>query len=571
MFPSTACHKSYDDVIEEKSRGLQPARCPAGQARLVWLTITIASGPLVFSQLSCDKPKTSTTTQRERPNIIWVVWDTVRADHLSLHGYEKPTTPRLDEWARNARVYENCTSPAPTTTPTHASWFTGLMPSEHGASDKFERRVLNEQLPTIAELFRGAGYQTYLYSANPNISRTFKFTRGFDVEEHPWDKKYLQQAFRIVHGKIPPHDHSSELAAKIRAGQASDWGIKASGELHRKGTLAWLGQRDPQRPFFIFLNYMEAHRPYIPAETYRRRMMTPEQVARSYQIDLSWTRIWSYTFGLSDYSAVDLALTAATYDSTLAELDDLFHNLLAALEAGGHLENTVVVLTADHGEQLGEHHMLDHQYSVYEPLLRVPLVIHYPRRIPAGRDPRPVTSLDLFPTLLELAGIEPPAGLPTDAVSLLDPHDERLRVAEYPAAFDRSFGRVQQAYPRWDPTPWQRSLRALYDGDYKYIRASDGRCELYNIRQDPRELSNLIGQTELAQRLAAELNNYIADLRRPGESGSFKADLTEDELNRLAGMGYFDLSEDEEEEKTEEGEKTQAPKRGKGDIPIFGP
>ena len=512
----------------------------SGRRLLGALLLAAVVGLLTGPSLSCNRAEQPETS----PNVLWVLWDTVRVDHLSLYGYEKPTTPHLEEWARGARVFDNCTSPAPTTTPAHASMFTGLMPSEHGAND--QQRYLSARFVTIAELLSQNGYQTYMYSANPNISRQENFDQGFDVEEHPWDRKYQRDAFRIVRRKIPPHDRSSELSGQIRGGRTSTWGIKATGELAEHGVESWLKQCDPQRPFFIFLNYMEAHRPCIPPESYRQRMMTPEQVKLSYQVDRSWVPWWAYTFRLHTYTDQQLAITAGTYDAALAELDDLLHNLLASLRASGHLRNTIVVVTADHGEHLGEHHMLDHQYSVYEPLVEVPLVIHYPQRFEPGRESRPVSTIDLFPTLLELAGVDSPEGLRSRAVSLLSPRDKRERLAEYPVHCSEVFESIRRAYPEWDPSPWQRSLRALFRDDYKYIWSSDGRHELYNIRADPRELNNLIHQAGLAKPLAVGLAEAVAGLRRPGEVESPQRVYSDIQLEVLKSLGYV-AGDDEDE------------------------
>ena len=153
----------------------------------------------------------TTETEVERPNIVWIVWDTVRADRMSLYGHDKPTTPWLDAWAsEEARVFDNSISAAPYTVPSHASMFTGLLPSEHGASNRHQ--YLDDHHVTVAELLRNAGYQTYLFAANPHISRGENFHRGFDVEEHPWDQQYWREALRIVREKVPPNDKSSELS-----------------------------------------------------------------------------------------------------------------------------------------------------------------------------------------------------------------------------------------------------------------------------------------------------------------------------------------------------------------------
>ena len=366
----------------------------------------------VAAVVGCDSSETA-----ERPNILFVVWDTVRADHLSLYGHQRRTTPFLDEWAKGARVYDDCLTVGSTTVPSHASMFTGLLPAEHGTSN--ERYVLSDKFETLAEKLQGAGYTTYMFSANPFVSRWRQYaslTQGFDTVEYPWSDQYYPRAVRITLGKVKWYDRSNPLADRIRAGtQLIHWNVKASGELAQHGVKNWLPQQDPNRPFFIFINYMEAHAPLLPADEHRRQMMSPEQIRASYNVDRKFMAVWSYVFGLEHYTPEEIALTAATYDAAILELDGLFQKLIDSLEAGGYLENTIVVLLGDHGDHLGEHHMLDHQFSVYEPLMRIPLVVQYPKRFAPGRDPRPVTNLDLFPTLLELAGLQPT--VPTKGVS----------------------------------------------------------------------------------------------------------------------------------------------------------
>ena len=485
----------------------------------------------------------SCSAEPRRPNVLWIVWDTVRADHLGLYGYERDTTPNLDRWAEGARVFEDCLSTAGYTLPSHASMFTGLLPSEHCAHNDHPR--LDEEFTTIPELLRSVGYRTYLYSANPHISNSGGFDQGFDLTEHPWSPRFRERALQIVRDKLPEEDRSSELRPRFEGyergeGGLSAWNIKAAGELAQEAVLAWLGAEDSDRPFFVFVNYMEAHRPLVPPRKYRERMMTPEQVERSFTVDRSWLPTWEYTFGLRDYDDQEIELTRATYDAALAELDELFGNLLAALEESGSLEDTIVVLTSEHGEHLGEQHMLDHQYSVYQPLLRVPLVVHYPERFAPGRDARPVVSFDLFPTLLELARVEPPAGTPSKAVSLLAPADERVRFAEEPAPARVPVTMVLQDHEDWDPAPWRRSLRSIVEHDHKLIRGSDGRSELFDLSTDPRETRNLAGGgSPLLERLQQTLGTFTESLRTCEPSGAPPADLTPEQIERLKALGYL--------------------------------
>jgi arylsulfatase A-like enzyme len=272
-------------------------------------------------------------------------------------------------------------------------------------------------------------------------------------------------------------------------------------------------------------------------------MMSDEEVKRSFAVDNSHPKRWAYTFGLTGYGKDDLDLIGAIYDSTLAELDALFERMVNDLDARGLLDDTIVVLTADHGEQLGEHHMLDHQFSLYGPLLRVPLIVHYPRAVPPGRDPAPVSNFDIFPTLLELCGIDPPPDLKSQAVSLLAPRTSRRRLSEFPAVFEPAFDAVRDRHPEWDPTPWFRRLRALDDGSLKLVCATDGKHELFDLETDPDEITNLFDSRRGdADRLIRELVALSKTLVRPVGGSNEKPEFSEQDRSMLESLGYLSES-----------------------------
>jgi len=479
-----------------------------------------------------------------RPNVLWIVWDTARADHLGLYGSDRDTTPFLDEWAKNARVFENCLSTAGYTLPSHAAMFTGLLPSENCANNG--NKSLGDQYTTIAELLQGAGYRTYLYSANPNISAARNFAQGFDVAEHPWIEKYHDRAIALVRSKLPDYDNSSELRARLddaSAGTAglTPWNIKAAGEIARDAAVSWLEGSDPDKPYFVFMNYMEAHRPYIPPRGFREQLMTPDQVNASYEVDRSWLPMWEFTFGLRDYTDEEIELTRATYDAAVLELDAMLKELLEDLKQRGHLDDTVVIVTSDHGEHLGEQHMLDHQYSVYQALLHVPLVVHYPPRFAPGRDDRPVMNFDLFPTLVELTGVEPPAGPQSQARSLLGPPDRRERLAEDPAFSPLGIRIVSQEHPDWDPSSWQRIQRTLIDGTDKFIWGSDGEHGLFDLEADPFETRNLLSDNAArAAEMQMALAEYYETLQLCTESTEEIEQLSPEQRELLKSLGYVE-------------------------------
>jgi arylsulfatase A-like enzyme len=248
--------------------------------------------------------------------------------------------------------------------------------------------------------------------------------------------------------------------------------------------------------------------------------------------------MWEYTFGLREYDDEELELTRATYDAAIAELDDHLRALIEALESRGDLADTVVILTSDHGEHLGEQHMLDHQHSIYQPLLRVPLIVRSPA-FPAGREGRPVMSFDLFPTLLELTGVAAPPGLASHAVSLLHPETGRVRFAEEPSPSELGVRMVLERHPDWDPAPWLRRLRSLVVGGDKLIAASDGSRKLFDLALDPLELDDLEPQQpKLADSLQAALEDYSASLRSCTPAEPTDVPLTPEQRKLLESLGY---------------------------------
>ncbi len=512
------------------------------------LPALLAAGLVCGCQRSAAEKRGGSGATAPRPNILFIVWDTVRVDRLSLYGYAKPTTPNLERFARDATVFENCVAAGSTTVPSHASMFTGLLPAEHGASN--EHPLLDPRFVTLAESLRNAGYRTYAFSENPHLCRETKLTQGFEVVEHPWSPPFARDALRIsLEKRFPDRDIDALLGRLDKTDYAKlQWKIKAAGTLAQRGLSAWLESQPADRPFFAFVNYMEAHRPLIPRREFRERFMTPEQLRASYRPPRTFGQLWAYCFGLREAAPGELALSSLRYDAAIAELDALLGDLLDRLDAAGRLENTVVVLVADHGEHLGEHHLLDHQFSVYEPLMRVPLVVRCPSRLRPGRERRPVSNLDLYPTLLELAGVAP--AVQSTGVSLLHPREKRLRIGQYPAPMAGAFKVVQTMYPRFDPTPWRRSLIALYDEPYKLIAASDGRDALYDLSRDPHERTNLITtQRDVAARLADELRRLRAELRRPPAAASSRPDRKSSELmRRLEQIGYVGSDTDDEEQ-----------------------
>jgi arylsulfatase A-like enzyme len=294
--------------------------------------------------------------------------DTTRADHLGVYGYERPTSPNLDELAAHAEVYEKAYSTSSWTLPAHASLFTGRYPRSHGmrhdpagelvladaidAPEGIRARGLSDEALTLAEILQAAGYRTGAVVAGPWLHRSFGLSRGF------------------VH-----YDDEAVHSAR-RAAEVTD------------GALRWLEQGD--EPFFLFLNYFDPHAPYAPPPRYRKTFLP-----RGAEVNLRSSR-----------------QAPALYDAEILYMDEQVGRLLRALRERGLYDDTLVIVTADHGELLGDRGTWGHERYLWEPLVRVPLVVKRPGpRQPGRREQAPISIVDVLPLVLEAVGLEPPGGV----------------------------------------------------------------------------------------------------------------------------------------------------------------
>ena len=420
------------------------------------------------------------------PNVVLIILDTVRAASLSLYGYERPTTPKLAEFARRGVVFETGIATAPWTLPSHASVFTGRLPHELGVD---WRVPLDERYPTIAEVLRGRGYLTAGFVANTGyVNKSTGLARGFDHYED----------YRISLGEVIRSSSVARFVAdnfRVRTILQNDEHLNRKSAAHINDEfLSWL-DRKRNRPFFAFLNYYDAHGPYLPPAPYDRMFG-----ARAHG-KLSPLHRWNWDPARrhGDLSAQELNEEIAAYDGALAYLDEQLDRLFKSLAERGMLENTVVIITADHGEEFGEHAVYDHGNSLYLPSVHVPLLISYPAGVPAGaRISAPVTLRDVPATILDLAQVRDTA-LPGESLARFwsaQEASENLIVSEVKHA---------TGHPDWFPVS-KGDMRGLVAAPYRYIRNGDGTEELYDIGADRWEARNLVAapaMTEVLERLRA--------------------------------------------------------------------
>lgn len=453
----------------------------------------------------------------ERPNVVLIVMDTTRADHLSLYGYERRTSPRLEELAETATVFENASAAADYSLPSHASLFTGWYPSWHHASRRPPEvppagAPLDDRLPTLAERLSEAGYFTAGVAANfIFFGHQFGLDRGFDsmnplqpIGRAPASWFFLRQAvepwvFRWT------GDHRSNPLYR-HAGEVNRDAFRLLDALAERGS-----------PFFLFLNYFDPHVPETPPPPFDGAFPTDVP----YSAELHARAIEKF----NEYEPLtpdERTLLEAQYDGEIAYLDQRLGELFDRLKERGLFENTLLIVTADHGESFGDKGTLQHRYAIYQQVVRVPLIVKYPGENSARRIEQPASGVDVMPTVLDAAGAEPPAGLQGVSLKDLDTHASRLVLTE--------------AHPyKVEDGP---TLRAIYSGRLKFIfDAEGGRREVYDVLADPNEENNLYEQH--AERHAEIEEGLKLWLESAPEPGAAEIEITPETEDRLRSLGYI--------------------------------
>ncbi|MEM6930567.1 MAG: sulfatase-like hydrolase/transferase, partial [Myxococcota bacterium] len=295
-------------------------------------------------------------------DVLVIVWDTVRADRMSLYGAERPTTPWLDEAASSAVVFEQAHSPGIWTLPSHASMFTGLPSETTGADERW--LWLDAHHTTLAEHLTERGYGTFAMAANPLLNRETNLLQGFRVQWATYDPRHRGQARAMTLAKLIVGDRSQELSRDWKppshGASNAEWqraDYKDSADLVVERLLAWIDNRkDPDAHFFAFVNLMEAHTPRLPSMASREAVIDdPRIIRRGLQTDAGHINLHFYNFGKKRYSRRDLEGINGVYDATLRDLDLATRRIFEGLERRGLLDDMMVVLTSDHGENLGDH------------------------------------------------------------------------------------------------------------------------------------------------------------------------------------------------------------------------
>ena len=459
-----------------------------------------------------------TTAAAPGPNIILITLDTTRADHLGCYGYGPKTSPFLDSLAAKGTLYEDAYTTATWTLPAHTSLFTGMMPTVHGVG--YSNFFVSPSLQTLAELLRDKGYTTGGFIGGPFLISDFNINQGFEYYDEQLD----------------PHSTLKRLAlfrAASMALRSNLWntdGQRRADEINGQlfPYLDWLKGRGS---FFLFVNYFDPHEPYDPPAIARRELGIQTSMSghiRQYFIDKS-TGVARHRDGTL-MTAEEFRQLQSLYDGEIRFLDDQLSLLWRKLESNGLLENTIVILTGDHGESIGEHQFLDHGHTLYQEQVRIPMIVLGPDRWDGGhRFSAPVEITDIFPTVLRFAGITPPEGIQGRTLRTLLDKDMFVRtvLAELDA----------DPHPRYKA--FNRSLRMILQARTKLLEPSAGPPELYDLIQDPGELNNAAsGKAEAADQLRRQMNDHFRVFGTMRHQG--KGEMDPETREKLKALGYIE-------------------------------
>ncbi len=515
--------------------------------------------------------------QPDRPNILFIILDTLRRDHLSIYGHTRPTSPAFDTFAEEATLFTRAISPAQWTVPAHGSLFTGLYPSVHQLTQANSR--LSGMHPTLAEILSVGGYHTVGFCNNPLVGLLNNgLQRGFGefynysgaapnrpIDAHrPMAVRAFLRNFRKVGRRVGNlFAHSDWLfRMSLNPRFVPIWtrliNYKGNTERSINDVLDYwksyhAGGAD--KPLFLFLNLMGAHLPYHPS----REML--QKVAPSFRHDNR-----AYHF-MNEFNADaarwasppetpfedwEQAVLDAFYDAEIAFQDMHLGRLLQQLKAQGALENTLVIIAADHGEGHGDHEFFGHGFVVYQELVHVPLVIYHKERFPSGRRiEMNISTRRIFHTVLDFAHLRPPIDEadPNANVSqlslakTLDGADIENNIAFSEAIPPLTFLNVlkHRSPSLIERLRLMQIRRAVYQDAYKLATVGERIEGLFHIPSDPLELHNLApNQPNTAADLEKQLNQFMLNIAGMGRDSAATLDADDEVLDNLRALGYIE-------------------------------
>jgi arylsulfatase A-like enzyme len=461
--------------------------------------VSLATARVVDVTAAPRAPNTRAANRSERPNVLLYVVDTLRADHLGCYGYPQPISPRIDALAAEGVVFSRAIAQSSWTMPATASMLTGRTPSAHGAVDPFAR--IHPGVVTLAEALRAHGYRTAAFVSNVNVRADLGFDRGF-----------------------ARYDYLAEDRARPAVHTPAD-------ELHDR-VVRWLDDTAGSGPFFAYVHASEPHAPYAaPAAA----GPGPELPSRPPALPADRDPLQMLRRDPRARTVPHIDYLRALYDAEVAFVDGAIGRLLDALRNRGIDDDTLLILTSDHGEEFYEHGGFEHGRTLYREQLAVPLIIRFPDRTYAGRRvSRVARQIDVLPTLLTWLDVPMPAGVQGAPLPLLRDGTDEEDDAAVEAYSETRLGGGEMA--------------AVSTADWKVIhrlRRGGPVVEIYDLDRDPAETTNVAAERPIAlgyaeQALARWATGAISTAGTDGFAAERGDDLAAETVATLRALGYLD-------------------------------
>lgn len=453
-----------------------------------------------------------------KPNIVLIVQDSARANNFSLYGYQNHTNSYLERIAEHCVLYMNAISPATSTIPAHASIFTGTHLSTHRLF--IDGDILSSKFLTLAEVLREQGYITYGICYQDDVSPATGLHRGFHEfctdDEPNLIKKIVRSTIGtrpFKHAEVEKPNNQREKRSKVHrrdtfltrvknsdlyqglywfSTRNSDQGADSSNKkIHR-----FLSSIDRNTPFFIYLHYDETHLVYRPPVPYRYKFFDRNGYRKKpWLINQDRHKYFLKEVEMSDE---DFEILRALYDGAISYLDKKTYDLYQLLYSSRLLDNTLFIVVGDHGDNIGEHSLISHKYCLYDTIIRVPMLIKYPKAMGTwGRSEKIVQLTDILPTVLDMLDVSDHRILEQiEGNSLISSRIENRNgdyaVSELMKPFGADIFREKEKLKQYD-----RRMLSIRTMKTKYIWTSDEKDEFYDLARDPDENENLIDNTDV--------------------------------------------------------------------------
>ena len=477
--------------IRRKTRagGLLKEGAAVACGAMVVLGSAVLMNPNIHAQV-----ESAARQNGSKPNVILVTMDTVRADHLSLYGYNRNTTPNLAQLAQSSTVFTHAMAAGDMTLTSHAAIFTGTYGSWNGAHPDLGNRPhsISDQYATLPEILAKNGYSTAAIVANIYyLQPALGFSRGFQLYE-------LDIPVRLLPGKDRYYlrDGARQVLSRFRCTSEFDLPIRRAQEINQAAfRFLKAGVASQQKPFFLFLNYMDAHNPYLPPAPFDAMYPGKDCSVTNDEWTLLSRGLAAHKTQLPEHVRDELV---SQYDGAIAYLDSQIGALILELKRLGVYDNTMIVITSDHGEALGDRDRIGHGVSTYHDQVGVPLIIKYPAISTSQVVTTNVGHADILPTILEAAGIAAPRFIRGESLQGGSSVSRTILSESFPD-------------PLLSGPGGGRTERAIYSGAFKYIGSTAGKHELYDLLADPDEQRDVCSAQSAR---CAEMQNQLDQLAR---------------------------------------------------------